>query len=127
MFTFKKLPKWPILWFNPVLRPAEALQRASARIALGLLAKRLVCKLCTSCRGKGCEHCGHTGYQGRTGVFELLVTDEATRAQIHSKASEADIRAAAIQAGMTLMRDDGERLVQSGVTSREELVRVTRD
>ena len=94
---------------------------------MGLLAKRLVCKLCTSCRGNGCEHCGYTGYQGRTGVFELLVTDEATRAQIHSKASEADIRAAAIQAGMTLMRDDGERLVQSGVTSREELVRVTRD
>ena len=75
----------------------------------------------------GCEHCGHTGYQGRTGVFELLITDDAIRAQIHSKASEADIRAAAIKGGMSLMRDDGERLVQSGVTSREELVRVTRD
>ena len=75
----------------------------------------------------GCEHCGHTGYQGRTGVFELLITDDAIRAQIHSKASEADIRAAAIIGGMSLMRVDGERLVQSGVTSREELVRVTRD
>ena len=75
----------------------------------------------------GCEHCGHTGYQGRTGVFELLITDDAIRAQIHGKASEADIRAAAIKGGMSLMRDDGERLVQSGVTSREELVRVTRD
>jgi general secretion pathway protein E len=60
-------------------------------------------------------------------VFELLVTNDATRAQIHNRASEAEIRAAAIRDGMTLMRDDGERLVQSGVTSREELVRVTRD
>ena len=75
----------------------------------------------------GCAHCGHTGYQGRTGVFELLVTNDAIRAQIHQKTSEAEIRAAALQSGMSLMRDDGDRLVQSGVTSREELVRVTRD
>jgi general secretion pathway protein E len=94
---------------------------------LGVLAQRLVRKLCGHCRGPGCEHCGHTGYQGRTGVFELLITDDAIRAQIHGKASEADIRAAALKGGMSLMRDDGERLVQSGVTSREELVRVTRD
>jgi general secretion pathway protein E len=94
---------------------------------LGVLAQRLVRKLCTHCKGPGCEHCGHTGYQGRTGVFELLVTDDAIRAQIHQKAAEADIRAAALKAGMMLMRDDGERLVQSGITSREELVRVTRD
>ena len=125
---------------------------------LGVLAQRLVRKLCVKCKlgsdsndgngvrgaadGRsgpglnirpmgyhpvGCEHCGHTGYQGRTGVFELLITDDAIRAQIHGKASEADIRAAALKGGMSLMRDDGERLVQSGVTSREELVRVTRD
>jgi general secretion pathway protein E len=94
---------------------------------LGVLAQRLVRKLCGHCKGPGCEHCGHTGYQGRTGVFELLITDDAIRAQIHGKASEADIRAAALKGGMSLMRDDGERLVQSGVTSREELVRVTRD
>jgi general secretion pathway protein E len=56
-----------------------------------------------------------------------LVTDDSIRAQIHSRASEADIRAAALAAGMVLMRDDGERLVQLGLTSREELVRVTRD
>jgi len=84
-------------------------------------------KLCTSCGGAGCPSCGQTGYQGRSGVFELLVTDDAIRAQIHNRASEADIRAAALAAGMTLMRDDGERLVQLGLTSREELVRVTRD
>jgi general secretion pathway protein E len=94
---------------------------------LGVLAQRLVRKLCTACSGKGCEVCGQTGYQGRTGVFELLVTDDAIRAQIHNRTSEADIRDAALAAGMTLMRDDGERLVGAGITSREELLRVTRD
>ena len=94
---------------------------------LGVLAQRLVRKLCSSCKGAGCSDCGHTGYQGRTGVFELLVTDDAIRAQIHNRASEAQIRDAALKAGMTLMREDGERLVQMGITSREELVRVTRD
>ena len=94
---------------------------------LGVLAQRLVRKLCVSCHGAGCAACGQTGYAGRSGVFELLVTDDAIRAQIHNRASEANIRAAALASGMTLMRDDGERLVQLGVTSREELVRVTRD
>jgi len=94
---------------------------------LGVLAQRLVRKLCIHCAGQGCAQCGQTGYAGRSGVFELLVTDDAIRAQIHNRASEADIRSAALAGGMTLMRDDGERLVQLGVTSREELVRVTRD
>jgi general secretion pathway protein E len=94
---------------------------------LGVLAQRLVRKLCLTCHGEGCGICGQTGYQGRSGVFELLVTDDALRAQIHSQASEADIRTAALAGGMTLMREDGERLVQLGITSREELLRVTRD
>ena len=104
---------------------------------LGVLAQRLVRKLCAHCKlvdtenasyhPVGCSHCGHTGYQGRTGVFELLVTNDAIRAQIHQKTSEAEIRAAALQSGMSLLRADGQRLVHSGVTSREELVRVTRD
>jgi general secretion pathway protein E len=94
---------------------------------LGVLAQRLVRKVCTHCAGAGCKQCAQTGYQGRTGVYELLVTTDAIRAQIHNQTSEADIRAAALASGMTLMRDDGERLVQSGVTSREELLRVTRD
>ena len=94
---------------------------------LGVLAQRLVRKLCLSCHGAGCASCGQTGYAGRSGVFELLVTDDAIRAQIHGRAAEADIRAAAQAGGMTLMREDGERLVASGLTSREELLRVTRD
>ena len=94
---------------------------------LGVLAQRLVRKYCSHCHGAGCEHCGQTGYTGRTGVFELLVTTDAIRAQIHNKASEADIRTAALASGMALMRDDAERLIAAGITSREEVLRVTRD
>ncbi len=94
---------------------------------LGVLAQRLVRKRCTECQGAGCAHCGQTGYAGRTGVFELLVTDDAIRAQIHNQASEAAIRDAALASGMVLMRDDGQRLVDAGITTREELLRVTRD
>ena len=93
----------------------------------GVLAQRLVRKLCKACAGKGCEQCGHTGYLGRTGIFELLVADEAIAELIHHNASEADIRTAALQQGMVPLRDDGEHLVRSGVTSREELIRVVRD
>ena len=94
---------------------------------LGVLAQRLVRKICIHCKGTGCGECGQTGYQGRTGVFELMVANDAIRAQVHNRASEADIRMAAIEAGMALMREDGERLVANGITSREELMRVTRD
>jgi general secretion pathway protein E len=94
---------------------------------LGVLAQRLVRKLCSACHGANCPACNHTGYHGRTGIFELLVTNDAIQAQIHNRAAEADIRTAARGAGMLLMREDGERLVQAGVTSREELLRVTRD
>ena len=105
---------------------------------LGVLAQRLVRKLCLQCRQQplneqggyrplGCVTCSQTGYQGRTGIFELLITHDAMRAQIHGKAAEADIRAAALANGMSLMRTDGERLVRQGITSSEELLRVTRD
>ncbi len=94
---------------------------------LGVLAQRLVRKLCTVCRGTGCEDCGRTGYHGRTGVFELMTADETVRDLIHNRASEAQIRDSATAAGMTLMQADGERLVREGITSREELLRVTRD
>jgi general secretion pathway protein E len=101
---------------------------------LGVLAQRLLRKTCTHCRdnrgeayGLGCVQCGHSGYQGRTGIFELLTTNDDIRALIHNQASEAQLREAALRNGMTLMRDDGERLVRDGVSTREELVRVTRD
>jgi general secretion pathway protein E len=94
---------------------------------LGVLAQRLVRKRCHACAGAGCDACGQTGYAGRTGVFELLVASDEIRAQIHNRAAEADLRATALAQGMVLMREDGQRLVDAGVTSAEELLRVTRD
>ena len=94
---------------------------------LGVLAQRLVRQRCKACAGMGCEVCGHTGYAGRTGIFELLVATDEIRAQIHQRTAEADLRATALAQGMVLMRDDGQRLVDAGITSAEELLRVTRD
>ncbi|WP_310463325.1 type II secretion system ATPase GspE [Sphaerotilus sp.] len=103
---------------------------------LGVLAQRLVRKLCTTCKRPGedgrwhpvgCDACGHSGYKGRTGVYELMVVDDAVRALIHSRASEAELIAAARAGGLRSMREDGERLVATGITSLEELMRVTRD
>ncbi|MGJ7608049.1 GspE/PulE family protein [Variovorax sp. LT1R20] len=94
---------------------------------LGVLAQRLVRKVCTSCAGAGCDVCGQTGYQGRTGIFELLVADETVQGLIHSKAAESELLKAGARGGLRLMREDGERLVQAGITSRAELLRVTRD
>jgi general secretion pathway protein E len=107
---------------------------------LGTLAQRLVRKLCPACKREerlpdgtsrwhavGCAACGHTGYKGRTGVYELMVADDALRALIHNRAPELDLRAAAVAGGLRPMREDGERLVRDGVTSLEEVVSVTRD
>jgi general secretion pathway protein E len=103
---------------------------------LGVLAQRLVRKLCPACKRQGedgrwhpvgCDACGHSGYKGRTGVYELMVVDDAVRGLIHGKASEDALIAAARAGGLRSMREDGERLVATGVTSLEELLRVTRD
>jgi general secretion pathway protein E len=75
----------------------------------------------------GCEACGHTGYKGRTGVYELMVANDAVRSLIHQHASEAELTTAAEAAGLRSMREDGERLIAAGVTSLEEVLRVTRE
>jgi general secretion pathway protein E len=103
---------------------------------LGVLAQRLVRRLCSYCARRdtqgnwhpvGCQHCSNTGYSGRTGVFELLVMDDELRALIHNRATDAQLRTRAEAKGFTGMRDDGMRYVQEGGTSLEELLRVTRD
>ncbi|MBS1186975.1 MAG: gspE [Burkholderiaceae bacterium] len=102
---------------------------------LGVVAQRLVRKLCPHCRRRegehwqpvGCDRCGHSGYQGRAGVYELLAASDRIRALIHERASEAEIRAAAQQEGMLTMREDGERWLGDGGTSLAELLRVTGD
>jgi general secretion pathway protein E len=102
---------------------------------LGVVAQRLVRKLCPECKSfdghewhaVGCDHCGQTGYHGRVGIYELLQTTDAIRAQIHNQASEADIRAAAQRDGMKTMREDGERWIAEGITTRAELLRVAKE
>ncbi len=104
---------------------------------LGIGAQRLVRKLCTQCRqpdpvtkgwrAVGCLACNKTGYAGRTGIYELLSIDDALRALVHRNAGEGELRTAAIGNGMLTMRDDGQRWIQAGITSVDEVVRVTRD
>ena len=103
---------------------------------LGVLAQRLVRKLCPHCkrvdaRGRyhpvGCAECGMTGYRGRTGVYELMTVDDKISALIHNRAAESQLFVAAEAAGLRSMRDDGERLVEQGITSAEEVMRVTRE
>jgi len=103
---------------------------------IGVLAQRLVRKLCTACRKVdqrghwhpvGCAQCGMTGYKGRTGVYELMDVNDEIRALIHGRAAESEILAAGQRNGLQSMREDGERLVAEGVTSAEEVLRVTRE
>lgn len=103
---------------------------------LGVLAQRLVRKLCVHCRRQddkglwhpvGCEHCNHSGYKGRTGIYELMVADDKIRALIHNRAAESKIFVAAEAAGLQSMRADGQRLIDAGITSPEEVMSVTRD
>jgi len=102
---------------------------------LGVVAQRLVRKLCPHCRrhdgtmwhAVGCDKCGMTGYHGRVGVYELLQTTDQIRSQIHDRASEADIRITAQRDGMRTMREDGERWLADGTTTQAELLRVTKD
>jgi len=122
---------------------------ASSMIGAG--AQRLVRRLCTECRkpfapepdqlrnlgftpmrgtfyaAQGCAACNHTGYKGRTGIYELLIADDELRRLIHDRASEQALRAYGTSHGMRSLRDDGLRLAAQGVISLEEVVRVTRE
>ncbi|HET7554936.1 MAG TPA: GspE/PulE family protein, partial [Gaiellaceae bacterium] len=120
-----------------------------------VLAQRLARKLCTHCcelytptteemikarvspdvaaaadgvvfyRKRGCPRCGQTGYKGRIGVYQLLVMSENLESLAASKASREELERAAIEEGMQTLWDDGLAKVASGLTSLEELARVT--
>ena len=104
---------------------------------LGVVAQRLVRRLCEHCRepdpvvggwrAVGCTACDRTGYRGRTGVHELFAVDDPIRALIHRGAAESELREAARANGMISMREDGRRWVETGITSADEVARVTRD
>jgi general secretion pathway protein E len=73
----------------------------------------------------GCPACRQTGYRGRLGIFELLLVDDAVRKRIHATATAAEINAAAREDGMTSLREDGIAKVRAGVTTVDEVLRVT--
>jgi general secretion pathway protein E len=118
---------------------------------LGMLAQRLVRILCPDCkqpysagyreckvfdlsRNKpptlykpvGCELCKRSGYRGRTGIYEMVVVDEEMRAMIHDGSGEQALEKQA-RTRTPSIRDDGKRLVLAGITSVEEVLRVTRE
>ncbi|GAC35309.1 type II secretion system ATPase GspE [Paraglaciecola polaris] len=78
------------------------------------------------CRPKGCAACNHTGYRGRTGIHELLIVDEGIRELIHNGHGEQAIEKY-IRQNTPSIRDDGCRRVLRGITSLEEVLRVTRE
>lgn len=117
---------------------------------MGVLAQRLVRRICSQCiethptsseeylqlglsdwptgsskRGQGCSTCRKTGYRGRTVIAELLVTNDDIREQIQHRANASQILEIALTQGMTLMRDDGVRKIAAGITTFDEVARVT--
>ena len=72
-------------------------------------------------RAHGCEHCDQTGYQGRIGLYELLVADSATKRLLQTKAPVADVKSAAIAAGMRTLRQDGIEKVLQGITDVQQV------
>lgn len=103
---------------------------------LGVLAQRLIRKLCAACKqfetglgwqAVGCEQCSRSGYSGRTGIYELVTLDDSLRTLVHNQAGEPRLRAAVAALGSADMRADGQRWVDAGVTTRAEILRSTRD
>jgi len=76
-------------------------------------------------RGAGCEGCRRLGYQGRLAIYELLVLNEALRPLILSRASSSTLAARAVEQGMRTLRTDGWNKVKAGITTIEEVLRVT--
>ena len=94
---------------------------------VGVIAQRLVRVFCKDCKGRGCKACMNTGYKGRTGIYELMIPDEHIRELINKKASMEEIHKAAVASGMKNMHDDGIEKVERGITSKEEVYRVTQE
>ena len=118
----------------------------------GVLAQRLVRKICTECRsefepsdellmelqlpikqarqykfyyGKGCQRCNNSGYKGRTGIYELMNIDDEIRDLISENASVDEMRKLARSQGMTTLRESGLKMIFDGVTTIDEVVRET--
>jgi type IV pilus assembly protein PilB len=119
---------------------------------VAILAQRLLRKICPDCkekytppsdvlkdlklsggsgitfyRGKGCPKCIQTGYKGRLGIYELLTVDDKMRSLITSKVPLEEIRKQARSSNMATLMDDGIEKIKKGVTTVEEVLRVTRE
>ncbi len=79
----------------------------------------------TFMRGAGCEACRQQGYQGRLAIYELLVLNENLRPLVLSRAASSTMAQRAIEGGMRTLRDDGWNKVRNGITTIEEILRVT--
>jgi type IV pilus assembly protein PilB len=120
---------------------------------IGILAQRLVRVICSKCKqphspreseietagitpqqaaaatfmkGRGCNHCSHSGYRGRLGIFELMMMTSKIRELSFQGAPTQDIRKEAIKGGMTTLYDDGIRKVLEGITTIDEVFRVAK-
>ncbi len=118
---------------------------------LAVMAQRLVRRVCPHCgqeeavspeeaerlqidrnqyptvrRGRGCERCGQTGYRGRVGIYELLMLSDELRHVIGGGGDANAIRQQAVREGMRTLREDALEKLHHGVTTPEEIVRVTR-
>ncbi len=123
---------------------------------IGILAQRLVRRICSHCiesylphheqlrevgisaqelekaggklhRGKGCEHCRETGYHGRIGIHELLLMNDEIKQVVLETSDENKLKKVAIETGMITLRMDGARKVLQKMTTIEEILSVTRE
>jgi general secretion pathway protein E/type IV pilus assembly protein PilB len=78
-------------------------------------------------RGRGCDNCRHTGYQGRLAIYEICVINEALRRAVVEKRDGGELKQIAVATGMETLRQDGWRRVAQGKTTIEEVVRVTQN
>ena len=116
---------------------------------IGIVAQRLVRKICDKCkekytpvpavlkdlgidkgtefyRSRGCDNCKNTGFVGRVGIFELLIVNEEIRKMVNNKKSADEIKEVAVKMGMRTLRDDGLENVKKGITSLDEVLRTTK-
>jgi general secretion pathway protein E len=131
------------------LMDLEAEPASISATLIGIVAQRMVRRICTHCRaphqpspeemqaingeageadqtffhGTGCNLCAGTGYRGRTGIFELLVMSEPIREMLRDRAGAGEIKAQAVAEGMTTMKQDGVRKAREGITSISEVIR----
>jgi len=123
-----------------------------ASVLSGVLAQRLVRRICQNCRvphepdpgdllaigvsdprgvklyrGEGCEACRKTGYKGRVGIYELFTITEEIRSLILRKASTGEIRPVAMEQGMVTLREDAWAKARAGQTTVDEILRVTQE